>query len=313
MLRPPSGLILLAYNTGYAIISFMEYRMVIIESEEYSSYPEIPERYIDNTDEDSIIMGAVTEEPEEMLEGLIICTRSLFIQDAAKITYLWGRRRKKFTDVFSEMLPAFINSVTGKNIRSLYFSLVDPDGPGYDPAVSKLLEANGFKKIKEYDKCSAYYVSDFYDTGFMRSNVVKASQDEHLYSFSVFSDEECRKNILNIGAGNDDLYVIEKNAGCFFYIDKDEPVGAVTVSAVGRNAFAIDRIYIKNTAGRKKILKALLAGVMAVNLEGLGMDALMYTCDKAGEDLRVFEECLGESGMELKIMDFLYVADQLQD
>ena len=297
----------------YDIIPFMDQEYFIIEPEEYYRYPDIPDIYFDDIEEQSIILGARLKERDEdtddQLQGLMICVLSVTDEHTADTTYVWSRKTSLTPELVSDMLPEFIKAVTERNVKKLRFCLVELLENNYAEILNRILKENGFKKLPEHGSCRGYYLLDFYDNQFMTRQVIRACQDQHLLAFPECTEKECIDNLKKLGVTDDETYVAIRNIGSFFYMDKDKPVGAMMIKQYGNSAYIIDGIYINKTPNRGKILKALLAGVLSGSMEGMSMSGRLYIRFETAEDIRVVEECLGEGGIELNIGDFQYVAE----
>lgn len=289
----------------------MNYRFFVIEPEDYRLYPEIPEEYIDLEDRQSIIVGASEDKPDEddeILLGLMVCSVSVADENVGNTTYVWCRRQAIADELFSAMTGEYINELSKRNIKTVFFRLLETDKKTVSFFSEDVLSSEGCTEVGNSTYCNLYYLEDFYDTLFMRTKVIRASQDEHLLSFSDCTSEECRKYLEELMAEEEDEDILRAvyNSGSFFYMEKGKPQGAVMTDLYKKNTVIINRVCIKNRSGYAKILRSLLAGVLSGSMEGIGLDGMLFVNLDDNNGVRVLEECLGEGDAGVTLREYRY-------
>ena len=306
-----SGFRCLRNNSCCGIISPMDYRFFVIEPGDYEKYPEIPEEYADLEERHSIIMGAAEDDPEgdeENLLGLMICSVSVTDEKAGRTTYVWCRRQAIAGELFSAMTSEYIKALSERNIKTVFFHLIETDEKAVSFFMGDKSITEGCTEAGTGGYCKVYYVEDFYDTLFMRTQVIKASQNEHLMSFSDCTSEECRQYLESLLTGEEDKYLfpVIYNSGSFFYMEKGKPEGVIMIDHYRKNSVMISGACIKNKSAYAKILRSLLAGVLSGSLDGIGPNGQLLVKLKDPNAIRVLEECLGENDGNVMLKEYRY-------
>ena len=285
----------------------MSYQCFIIKPQDYAQYPEIPEYHINRQDADTLMVGAADDESGE-LAGLMTGSAALTDSSVVHVSYVWCRSHNASKGILAELLPAFITCLRDSDIKKICFRLAEINGNTYGFLTGQMLTDAGCIKIRRQGMAGGYVLADFYDTLFMRSNVIKASQNAHLLSFAACSRDECRKYLDELfgDTGQKDFSLISYSPFSFFYMKGRSPAGVITLEHYGRSGCIVDDVYIKDTADRKKVFLDLLAGAFSRGLSGLTVQTCVFTRLSGKEDYKVMEECLGEQGFETEISDYEY-------
>ncbi len=301
------------YNTQYSAVKMgayhhiMSYQCFIIEPQDYAYYPEIPEYYTRRFDEVTLIMGAADEE-DSRTAALMIGTVSAADDKIAHIPYVWCKSRSGAKEILSELLPAYIRELKVRGYKKICFRVAELKNNTYGYLTKSMLEEAGAVKTDRPEEAAGYILSDFYDTLFMRSDAIKASQNTHLLSFGACSKEECRKYLDKLfkEVSQKDMSLIPYSPFSFFYMEKNTPVGVMTMEYYGRSGCIVDGVYIKDTASAGKVFRALLAGAFSGALSGMGMQSCIFARFSVKEYFKFMEECLGEQSFSAAISDHEY-------
>ena len=288
------------------------YNHFTIEPEEYVQYKENFTDFPELPGNDSIIMGTSVSDPdaeEEWLMALLIAAVSVADEKVAHVTYVWRRRQDSVEDIFAEMLPAFLEELKRRGIKQILARTVTIDGKEYGVLTPKILKTAGFTGPGTYGISGGYYLADFYDSLFMRTQAIRASQDEHLLSFASCTEEECRKYLKELRKDTEDagFSFISHMPFNYFYINDNKPLGVMAIEHIGRNSCILDGAFIKDGLGGAKIFRALLAGVLSGALEGEGMQSRLYIRFADPGYQRLIEECFDEWSINAEIADYKYI------
>lgn len=285
----------------------MNYNCFLIKTQDYEKYPEISELFPGDPESDDIIIGADNGE-DSIILALMIGSISITDRSAACVSYVWRRRQDTDEEIFRDMLEAFRKELKSRNITKLRFRVINVEDITYSLLNGKMLEDIGCIKAEEHGSSMGYYLADFYDTAFMRSQVIKASQDEHLVSFALCTKEECSRYLkeLQKDKQDTDFSFMSYMPFSYFYFEKGKPVGALAIEHYGRGSCLLDGVVIKKGKTEGKIFRALLAGVLSGALDGEAMQMRLYMRLDNTKYLHIVEESLGEWSFTPEISDYIY-------
>ena len=285
----------------------MYYNCFLIRPQDYEKYSEISDIFPADPEDNSIIVGADNGE-DGIILALIVCSPSITDRSIAHISYVWRRRQDIDEVIFKEIFLEAQKELGIRKIKRLCLRVINVEGRSYSLMNPELLEEIGCTKEKKHGETLGYYLADFYDTAFMRSQVVKASQDEHLVSFSLCTEKECLKYLKELQKENPDvdLSFMSRVPFSYFYIDKGKPVGALSLEHYGRGSCILDGAIIRKCPAEGKVFRALLAGVLSGALDGEGMQMRLYVRMDDKEYINVIEENFGERSFWPEMTDYVY-------